>query len=102
MRRGDVVEEVAHRAGADRVGKITSDLRGRFEHEPPRRHPGVWHREVRGIHDDVFVEEQIEVDRPLAPALRPLAVQRVLDGRQHVEHLSWREFRFDEAGAVQE
>ena len=83
------------------------DLHGGFEDEPARRHPRVGDREGRAV-DDLIVEDElvikkdVEIERARAPAIRSIAVEGVLDGREHAEEVMGPEFRVDQAGPVEE
>ena len=61
------------------------------------------HMEARLVDRLLAVEEEVEVDRARAEArARPLAAQRLLDGEQPIQELTWRERRLELRRAVQE
>ena len=107
VRVRDVVEELTEAAAGERVAEVRGNLDGRLEHEPARRHPRVGDRQGGAGDEAVFehelvIKKDVEIERPRAPALRPVTVERVLDRGEHAEELVRPELRLDQAGTVEE
>ena len=60
------------RPADDGVTHLRRDLRGRLQHERPKRHPRMRQREHRRFAHFVAVEQQVDIERPRRPALAAL------------------------------
>ena len=78
------------------------ELGERLERERALVEPGMRDRETRLVEHDVSVDEQVEVDRPRAPALLAHAAETTLHVEQEPEESTWLERGLERDCAVQE
>src|SRR4026209_1893199 len=89
-------------ASSTRHGQLRIELLQRLEGERALVQAGMRHGQAGLVEDDVPVEEEVEVDRPGAPALVAHATEPALDVEQHAEERPRLERRLDRDGAVDE
>src|SRR6516165_3094223 len=87
-------ERLAHARAADHA--LRRDLRQRYQRERTLEQPRMRQRELRRVHAEIVVSEEIDVDRARSPSTftGALTAQRPLDGLRPAEELVRGEVRF--------
>jgi hypothetical protein len=94
-------EQLSYRSPRDRVVPVRRNLGERFQHEGAVAKTRVWHHEVTFIHDEVAVQDQVEIESARRTRVRALTAELSFDINQGVEEVAGRQRRVAGGGGVQ-
>ncbi len=98
----EVRQHLDHGPFRDGIDGVGSDFRERLEDESTNRQPGMRNGQLGRVDDPIVEEQQVEVERPLAPADRPDPAEPRFDLVEDMEQGARVEGRLEDGGGVQE